>query len=249
MPALARVLHLSLWRSLRPPPPPPPSGLRLSAVRAALVRAEELIRPAPPAPALPPVLPPNVILLRPVAPPVPIELEDIESPWDPEPATGIVLRDLTPDNDDDEEPLVRDEALILQEINGSKTLLLEIVRRASYDWVLYRTSRRLAYKIMADQAYAWLFLERPGTKDWNTREREGKFITSFEAICEALDLDPDTVRNHVKKLTPRNVMSVGRPAEYRRRDVFSGSQGEDDAHSLPSGMIVESNPSDEDTIY
>jgi hypothetical protein len=242
MPALAKVLHMSLWRSLRAPPPPPPSGLRLSTVRDALARAEQLIEP-------PPALPPNVILLRPVPLPPRPELEDAPSPWDPEPETAVILRGRKPENDDDEEPLIRDEALILQEINGSKTLLLEIVRRASYDWVLYRTSRRLAYKLMADQAYAWLFLERPGTKDWNLREREGKWITSFESICEALDLDPDTVRNHVKKLTPRNVMSVGRPPSYRKRDVFSDAHGDDIAHALPSGLVVESNPSDDDTIY
>ena len=52
-----------------------------------------------------------------------------------------------------------------------------------------------------------------------------------------MDLDPDTVRRHVKKLTPRNVMSVGRPAEYRRRDVFAANAG-DDVYSTP-GVLVE----------
>jgi hypothetical protein len=211
-------------------------------VREALARVERLIEQ-------PPVIAP-VIALRPLpAPPKPkrVVVEELApSHWDPEPETAIRLAAA---NDDEEEPLVRDEALILQEINGSKTLLLEIIRRAAYDYVLYRGNRRLAYRVLADQAYAWLFTERPGTVDWNLRQREGKFITSFEAICEALDLDPDGVRDHVRKLTPRNVMSVGRPAEYRRRDVFSSSQGEDDAYAIPGGLIEYTEPSDDETIY
>jgi hypothetical protein len=215
----------------------------LDAARDALARVERLIEP--PAPAIAPV-----IVLRPMpVPPLaakPAVDEEAPSPWDPEPETSIRLIE---EEEEEEEPLVRDEALVLQEINGSKTLLLEIIRRAAYDYVLYRGNRRLAYRILAEQAHAWLFTERPGTKDWNHRQREGKFITSFEAICEALDLDPDGVRDHVKRLTPRNVMSVGRPAEYRRRDVFSGSQGDDDAYSVPNGLIEYTEPSDDETIY
>jgi hypothetical protein len=243
MPALARVLHLSLWRSLRPPPPPPPSGLRLSAVRAALVRAEELIRPAPPAPALPPVLPPNVIILRPVPPP--IALEEVTSPWDPEAETDIRLLVA---NDDEEEAGPRDHALVQQEILGSKTLLLELVRRAAFDWVLYRGSRRLVQKLLADGAYRWLFLEHPGTADWNERQREGKAGTAFEEICDALDLDADDVRAHIKRLTPKNVMGVGRPSEYRRRPTLPLSQGDGNEHALPAGLLAEEEISDE-TIY
>lgn len=241
MAALAGVLNMSLWRAVRAPAPPP-RDLRLDAVRDALARVEKLIEP--------PSTIATVIVLRPLpAPPKPkpVEVEeDAPSPWDPEPETAIRLIE---NEEDEDEPLVRDEALILQEINGSKTLLLEVIRRAAYDYVLYRGNRRLAYRILADQAYAWLFTERPGTKDWNLRQREGKFITSFEAICEALDLDPDGVRDHVKRLTPRNVMSVGRPAEYRRRDVFSSSQGEDDAYAIPGGLIEYTEPSDDETIY
>jgi len=92
-------------------------------------------------------------------------------------------------------------------------------------------------KVLAEQAYRWLFTEVPGSVDWQEREREGKHISSFISICESLDLDPDTVRSHIKRLTPKNVMSVGRPAEYRRRDVFSSGAGGEDAYSLPDGMI------------
>ena len=113
----------------------------------------------------------------------------------------------------------RDPALVQQEINGCKSLLLEIIRRAAYDWVLYRTSRRLLHKKLAEQAYNWLFVEIPDSAEWRERLESEKYITSFVAICEALELDPDSVRTHVKRLTPKNVMSVGRPAEYRRRDA------------------------------
>jgi hypothetical protein len=130
---------------------------------------------------------------------------------------------------------VWDEETALQEINGCKTLLLEVVRRAAYDWVLYRTSTRLVQRTLAEQAYVWLFVEAPGSPEWNEREQEGKHMMSFLSICESLDLDPETVRRHVRRLTPKNVMSVGRPAEYRRRDVFSA--GDDDVYALPGGLI------------
>lgn len=113
----------------------------------------------------------------------------------------------------------RDPALVLQEINGCKSLLLEIIRRAAYDWVLYRTSRRMLHKKLAEHAYQWLFVEVENDAGWKERMDNEKYITSFVAICSALDLDPDGVRKHIQKLTPKNVMSVGRPAEYRRRDA------------------------------
>jgi hypothetical protein len=130
----------------------------------------------------------------------------------------------------------RNDELVRQEINGSKALLMEIIRRAAYDWVLYRSSDRLAMKQLAQQAYNWLFVEELGTVEWAERQREGKHITSFVSICESLELDPDTVRGHVRRLTAKHVMSVGRPAEYRRRDVFASGGGNEDVHSLPASM-------------
>ena len=182
------------------------------AIRSALSRVERTV-PARP------VVKVAVVRQRPV-----LTLVEVPSAWDPEPVVVI--------------PPVRDEELILQEINGCKTLLLETIRRAAYDWVLYRTSRRMAQRVLAETAYRWLFTEKPGTPDWQERQREGKHITSFESICESLDLDSDTVRKHIQRLTAKNVMSVGRPAEYRRRDVFSTHSGDDDVYSVP-GVLVE----------
>ena len=112
----------------------------------------------------------------------------------------------------------RDPALVQQEINGCKRLLLEIIRRAAYDWVLYRTSGRILHRKLAEQAFTWLFVEDVYSSDWKERVKSEKYITSFMAICEALELDPESVRTHIRRLTPKNVMSVGRPAEYRRRE-------------------------------
>lgn len=124
----------------------------------------------------------------------------------------------------------RDPALVLQEIKGCKSLLLEVIRRAAYDWVLYRTSRKMFNKKLAEQAYEWLFQEQPDHPDWRERVESGKHITGFVSICTSLDLDPDAVRTHVKRLTPKNVMSVGRPPEYRRREP----QGRDEEESAVS---------------
>jgi hypothetical protein len=129
----------------------------------------------------------------------------------------------------------RDPALVTQEINGCKVLLLEVVRRAAYDWVLYRTSRRMLHKKLAEDAYSWLFMEEPGHPNWVERQSVGKHITSFLAICSELDLDADTVRNYVRKLTIKNVMSVGRPAEYRRRSSCPPNMGEEHMPALTAG--------------
>lgn len=122
------------------------------------------------------------------------------------------------DLDVSNKPLSRDPSDTQQEVNGCKGLLLEIIRRAAYDWVLYRTSRRLLNKRLADHAYRWLFQENDKHPDWAERQESGKYITSFESICFELDLDPEMVRGHIRRLTPKNVMSVGRPPEYRRRE-------------------------------
>jgi hypothetical protein len=130
-----------------------------------------------------------------------------------------------------------DPALIEQEINGCKTLLLEVIRRAAYDWVLYRTSRRLLHRRLAEDAYNWLFLEEPGHANWIEREKAGKSITAFLVICSELDLDADTVRKYVRKLTVKNVMSVGRPAEYRRRETCPSSPGEEHVPALSASSM------------
>jgi len=130
----------------------------------------------------------------------------------------------------------RDHALIEQEIHGCKTLLLEVIRRAAHDWVLYRTSRRMLQKKLAEDAFTWLFVEKPGHPNWIERERQGKHLSSFLSICSELDLDADNVRTYIRRLTLKNVLSVGRPAESRRRDPCLPTIDESHLPALASGI-------------
>lgn len=174
----------------------PPLEKQLAILKGALERLARLLPDnAPPAP---PPLKRRVRAERPV--------KRIARPIHVEPVIDDFL------------PLPRDPGQRDQEITGCKTLLLEIIRRAAYDYVLYRTSHRMMHRVLAEQAYTWLFVEGPPHPDWLEREAEGKSLTSFASICEQLDLQPEIVRSYIRRLQPKNVMSVGRPAEYRRRE-------------------------------
>lgn len=107
------------------------------------------------------------------------------------------------------------------EAAACRTLLLEILRRAAYDWVLYRHSRKLPHRQLAEDAYHWLFVE---PADYEVRRTQGKDLTSFLSICEILDLRPEEVRTRVRQLTERDIMGAGRPAERRkaRQDDVQG---------------------------
>jgi len=104
----------------------------------------------------------------------------------------------------------------MREAEGARALLLEVVRRAAYDWVLYRSSRRIDQRQLAEDAYTWLFSEEEGHPNWALRHAEHKDITAFLNICQELDLDVCRVRNYIKNLTPNKVMSSGRPPENGR---------------------------------
>lgn len=98
-----------------------------------------------------------------------------------------------------------------------RALLLEVVRRAAHDWILYRLHDRLQLRQIAEEAYIWLFEEGPG-HSWNrTRKLAGSTITSFLTICDLLDLDPEFVRRRIRDMTAKEIMTAGRPAEHRRR--------------------------------
>jgi len=103
------------------------------------------------------------------------------------------------------------------EAEHARALLLELIRRAAHDWVLYRSSSRLEQLELANNAYTWLFEEKPGHPWWIQREQEGMQLTSFLCACEQLDLDPDYVREKVKLFTPRAIKMAGRPAERRKK--------------------------------
>ena len=98
-----------------------------------------------------------------------------------------------------------------QDAIGARALLVEVMKRAAYDWVLYRNSLRLDQKRLAEDAYTWLFLEEEGHAAWRQRQEEGKRLTSFLSICEDFDLDPEILRDRFRTLTPKRVLSFGRP--------------------------------------
>lgn len=110
-----------------------------------------------------------------------------------------------------------------QESSRCRALLLEVVRRAAHDWILYRTSKRLPMRQVAEEAFTWLFEEEPGHPWWAMREKSGCTLMSLLNICEQLDLEPEYVRERIRKLTVQQIMLAGRPAERR-------SSQRDDAH-------------------
>lgn len=134
------------------------------------------------------------------APPV-LDGLDLESAWDPD------ERPYSPDADPQAES------------GNCRALLLEIVRRAAFDWVLYRTSSKLHNRMLADNAYHWLFVEEPDTALWAQREQNEKELTGFVSICEAVGVDPDRMRARIRTLTDRDIMGAGRPAEKRKHKV------------------------------
>lgn len=109
----------------------------------------------------------------------------------------------------------------------ASSLLLEIVKRAAYDWALYSGSRRLTHRRLARDAFIWLFVEKPGHPDWVERQRSGWAAFSFLAICEHLNIDPVSIRRQIRNLTPRRVQAMGRPATTRRVSRASEDSGGD----------------------
>lgn len=118
------------------------------------------------------------------------------------------------------------------EAASCRALLLEVIRRASYDWVLYRMSAKLPSKQLAESAYHWLFVEDEKSKQWAQRERNGKGMMSFLTICETLDLEPANVRKRVRELTSKDIMGAGRPAEHRKKPKNSDEATSSDEHSV-----------------
>lgn len=187
-----------------------PSGIAQRAISAPLERLALLMgeEPRPPRAARPrkprKVRKASTRSLKQGELPKPADLEDFDrvSAWDP-------------DERPFERPYSPDSNLML-EAASCRALLLEIVRRASYDWVLYRTSSKLLKRSLAESAYHWLFVEEPSTLAWRQRAQSNKELTSFIAVCEAVGVDPERVRRRIRQLTERDIMGAGRPAERRK---------------------------------
>lgn len=111
------------------------------------------------------------------------------------------------------------------EASNCRALLLEVIRRAAYDWVLYRGSSKLPKRLLAESAYQWLFVEEPSVATYAIRSKHGKELTAFVVICGQLDIDPERVRGTIRAMTERDIMGAGRPAERRKSKT-----GEDIVH-------------------
>lgn len=105
----------------------------------------------------------------------------------------------------------------LRESSSCRALLLEVVRRAAYDWVLYRQSSKLQNRVLAESAFHWLFQEEQGSSEWSSRTANGKELTGLIAICELLELDVARVRDKIRQMTLKDIVGSGRPAERRRK--------------------------------
>jgi hypothetical protein len=138
-----------------------------------------------------------------------------------------------------------------REVSRCKALLLEVLRRAAHDWVLYRQHKKLEKRELAHDAYIWLFEEDdhhpyrrerinamfPG-RSGRPPTRGTRLLTSFQSVCENLDLDPETVRACIKKMDARSIISSGRPPQQRTLAK--------DAEELPECEIQVEVPYDED---
>lgn len=144
----------------------------------------------------------------------------------------------------------------LYEASRCQALLMEVIRRAAHDYVLYRQHRKLELKMLADQAYTWLFEEEPGHPAWKSRERaifqvddEGtgqtmievgsRRLTSFISICEACNLDPEAVRERAREMTVESIMRTGRHIE-RRKPRSSADSMSIESHSVVIDIDIES---------
>lgn len=116
---------------------------------------------------------------------------------------------------------------------SARGLLMAIIRRAAFDWVLYKKTTRMPEQEYASSAETWLFHEQPGHPDWEARTQPEDRFMSFLSICEALDLDPRQVRSSIRSLTRKRIMSLGRPPDN------APFRGYEEA-PLPSGHAFES---------
>ena len=142
------------------------------------------------------------------------------SAWDPDPDAGVEWST---------EPIPEIDRAA--EAGNCRALLLEVIRRASFDWVLYRNSSKLQAKLLAENAYNWLFVEDESSPSHTLRVKNGKGMMSFLAICETMDIEPSKVRARVRILTERDIMGAGRPPERRKVKVSDEALSSDE-HSV-----------------
>lgn len=139
-------------------------------------------------------------------------VEAAPSAWDPE-----------EDDDSDIDALLDDTSLEEADEDPAvyRVLLLNVIRRAQHDYVLYKNSSNPSEKRIAHEAYVWLFKEDYGHPNYLIRKRSGTTITAFLDICHVMSLDPEYIRECTRALTPRHIKTAGRPAEVRKGAISS----------------------------
>jgi hypothetical protein len=142
------------------------------------------------------------------------------------------------------DPAPLDEQL---EASRCRAFLLEIVRRAVYDYVLYRQHTQLELKEIAADAYTWLFEEEEGHPWWRQRVKEGRTFTALISICDTLDLDVETVRARAKQMDVRTILAAGRPPEVRRRRAHE--EGDYQEHGVSGPVDVSGHGDDPGSSY
>lgn len=93
-----------------------------------------------------------------------------------------------------------------------RLLWIKVILRASYDWVLYRNSKNHIYKKIADDAFRWLF-DPPKEKRRVVLGNSVRVVliqefNALENICDAIDLDIDSVRRFAKQLTRDDIKKM-----------------------------------------
>jgi hypothetical protein len=163
------------------------------------------------------------------------------------------IRNLRPAPPDEDEGEARescwDPAPIDEQLDASRcrAFLLEIVRRAVYDWVLYRQHTQMELKEIAADAFTWLFEEDEEHPWWKQRCKEGRQFTALITICDVLDLDPDVVRERAKQMDVRTILAAGRPPEVRRRRANEESDYQE--HGVSGSLNVSSHGDDSGSSY
>lgn len=76
-------------------------------------------------------------------------------------------------------------------------LLLAVLRRAVWDYVLYRESVDTAKHQLSVEAQEWLFSD---VDEW----------MSFMFICKSLDINPSRIRRYADIITRKEIENVGR---------------------------------------
>lgn len=97
-----------------------------------------------------------------------------------------------------------------------KALFASVLRRAIFDWILYRRHYKEEKRRLAADAYVWLFVERPGHRQWQKRLAARKEMLSFVSICDSIQVNPDEVHRVACGMTPKDIERLGRPATRRK---------------------------------